>query len=73
MYFAGLGEKDVEGNEVCDWPGAGDGAGAGDRATDEVDLFFDLGGCIASSMPLLTSSWMVSIAEVFPSRSTTPI
>lgn len=64
----------MEGNEVRDWPGAGDRDGAaGDGAADELVVLFLLRGCMACSMPLLTSSWTVSIAELFPSRSNTPI
>lgn len=71
MHFAGLGWSDVEGNEVRDWPGAGDR----DRVAEDgaADVLFVFGGCTACSMPLLTSSWTVSIAELFPSRSNTPI
>lgn len=58
--------RDVERNEVFDWL-------AGDGAADELPVQFVLRGCMASSMPLLTSSLTVSIAELFPSRSTTPI
>lgn len=73
MHFAGLWETDVEGKEVCDWPGAGDRArDAGDDTADELVELFVLGGCMASRTPLMTSSWRVSIAELFPSRSTTP-
>lgn len=73
MLFVGLGERDVEGSEVCDWPGDRDGArGAGDGAADELAVVLVFGGCTASSTPLLTSSLMVSIAELFPSGSTTP-
>lgn len=61
--FPGRGERDVEGNVARDWPGAG----------DELMVLFVLEGCMASNMPLLTSSWTVSIAELFPSRSITPI
>lgn len=71
MLFAGLGERDAEDNEVCDRPGAGERA-AGDGGADELAVLFVLGGCLASNTPLLTSSWIVSIGELFSSRSTTP-
>lgn len=79
MFFAGLGERDEGGNWGWDWPGVGHRAGAAGQAgavdgpADELDVLFVLGGYMASNMPLLTSSSMVSIAEVFPIRSVTPI
>lgn len=72
MLFTGLGE---EVNEVCDKPGAGERVrAAGDGGADELVVFLGgvLGGCLASSTPLLTSSSIVSIGELFSSRSTTP-
>lgn len=73
MGFAGLGERDVEGSEVFDWPRAGDEVeAAGVGSVDELVFLLVLGRCIASSTPLLTSSWTVSVAEDLPIRSTTP-
>lgn len=65
--------KDVEGSGLWDWSNVGESAGDVEGTADELDVLFDFGGCIASNMPLLTSSWMVSIAEVFPIKSVTPI
>lgn len=65
--------------EVQDWLGTGDRAGAtgkvgdGDRTTGELGALFAFGSCTASNMPLLTSSWTVSMAELFPTKSLIPM
>lgn len=70
-----LGERPVGVKEVLDRLAAGDGMGTtGDGGAEEELAVLDIfGRCIGSNTPLLTSSCTASMAELFPTKSFTPM
>lgn len=77
--FLGLWEGPEDKNVALAWPGGGEEAGsmgeggAAGGAVGELLAAVVFSGRMTSIMPLLTSSSTVSMAELFPTRSLTPM